>query len=167
MSSLKRSASSRITRLTGRSSPYNTSVTLFEADSVDTENHASPRRSKRVKLEVEELEATIQHEEGGKLTPTGPVASGSGSSTPKKQASKSPRKPKLIQQSLAVPHPAPEKWQETYTTIKRMRAQIVAPVDTMGCDQAQHKEEDPKVSTSVSRLSTFSILLSRIDASQL
>lgn len=166
MSSLKRSASSRVTRLTARSSPYNTSVTLFEADLEGTGNNPSPRRSKRVKLEVEELEDTIQ-QEGGKLTPTGPVASGSGSVTPKKQVSKSPRKPKPIQQSLAVPHPAPEKWPETYATIKRMRAQIVAPVDTMGCDQAQHKEEDPKVSTSVSRLSTFSILLSRINASQL
>jgi len=58
--------------------------------------------------------------------------------------SKSPRKPKPIQLSLDVPHPAPSKWQETYDTIKQMRSRVLAPVDTMGCDQAQHKEQDPK-----------------------
>ncbi|EGN96402.1 hypothetical protein SERLA73DRAFT_170779 [Serpula lacrymans var. lacrymans S7.3] len=57
---------------------------------------------------------------------------------------KSPRKPKPIQQSLKVPHPAPPRWRETYDTIKEMRSHIVAPVDTMGCDQAQLKESDPK-----------------------
>ena len=61
----------------------------------------------------------------------------------KKQAS--PKKPKPIQQSLDVPHPAPPQWKETYDTIKEMRAKIVAPVDTMGCDQAQFKEQDPRV----------------------
>ncbi|KAF9460882.1 DNA glycosylase [Collybia nuda] len=146
MPSLKRSASPRLTRLTARASPYNTSVTLFEAQ--DTASipkiSDSPRRSKRVKLEAEEPKFTIKEEENRNPTPTEPEASGSGSSTPKKRAAKSPRKPKPIQQSLAVPHPAPENWQETYATIKRMRSQIVAPVDTMGCDQAQYKEAEPK-----------------------
>ncbi|EPQ50587.1 DNA glycosylase [Gloeophyllum trabeum ATCC 11539] len=42
------------------------------------------------------------------------------------------------------PHPAPVNWRETYDTIKEMRSRIKAPVDTMGCDQAQLKEQEPK-----------------------
>ena len=58
---------------------------------------------------------------------------------------RSPKKPKLIPQSLDVPHPSPERWKEAYDAIKEMRARTTAPVDTMGCDQAQWKEQDPKV----------------------
>ncbi|KIJ63357.1 hypothetical protein HYDPIDRAFT_134499 [Hydnomerulius pinastri MD-312] len=58
--------------------------------------------------------------------------------------SKSPKKPKAIPQSLDVPHPPPTRWKETYDAIKKMRSRITAPVDTMGCDQAQLKEQDPK-----------------------
>ena len=64
-------------------------------------------------------------------------------SKPKRNAS--PRKPKPVPTALRTPHPAPPRWKEAYDTIKRMRARIVAPVDTMGCDQAQFKETDPKV----------------------
>lgn len=63
---------------------------------------------------------------------------------PKRQKSSS--KPKAIKQSLEVAHPAPEQWRTTYETIKQMRARIIAPVDTMGCDQAQHQEKDPQSS---------------------
>ncbi|KAH9890497.1 DNA glycosylase, partial [Cubamyces lactineus] len=56
----------------------------------------------------------------------------------------SPRKPKTIPTALETPHPAPPRWREAYDAIKRMRSRIVAPVDTMGCDQAQLKETDPK-----------------------
>ena len=62
-------------------------------------------------------------------------------------ASASPRKVKPIRQNLDVPHPEPENWRETYAMIKAMRSNIVAPVDTMGCDQAQFKETDHKVSS--------------------
>lgn len=68
---------------------------------------------------------------------------------------KSPKKPtrtrpsskpsKAIPQALDVPHPAPANWAEAYAAIKDMRARVVAPVDTMGCDQAQLRERDPKV----------------------
>ncbi len=61
-----------------------------------------------------------------------------------KRASSS-RKPKAIPTALETPHPAPARWRETYDTVKRMRARIVAPVDTMGCEQAQLKETEPKV----------------------
>jgi endonuclease-3 len=53
---------------------------------------------------------------------------------------------KPVPTTLATPHPAPENWEEVYMLIRQMRSKIVAPVDTMGCDQAQFKESDPKVS---------------------
>ena len=46
---------------------------------------------------------------------------------------------------LAEPHTPPVKWKEAYDAIKEMRKRTVAPVDTMGCDQAQMREIDPKV----------------------
>ncbi|KAF8867990.1 DNA glycosylase [Mucidula mucida] len=63
---------------------------------------------------------------------------------PKRPKTSSPKKQKPIPQSLATPHPAPERWRETYAAIKEMRSTFVAPVDTMGCDQAQMKESNPK-----------------------
>lgn len=47
-----------------------------------------------------------------------------------------PRKAKPIQLALDKPHPAPPRWEEAYSLIKAQRATIVAPVDTMGCDEA-------------------------------
>ncbi|THV06921.1 DNA glycosylase [Dendrothele bispora CBS 962.96] len=66
---------------------------------------------------------------------------------------KSPKKPKPIPSALEVPHPTPENWKVVYGKIKEMRSKIVAPVDTMGCDQSHSKETDPKngrISTLVS-----------------
>ncbi|GAA6063238.1 hypothetical protein JCM10212_000340 [Sporobolomyces blumeae] len=66
---------------------------------------------------------------------------------------RSPRKPTPRKVKLDVPHPAPKRWQETYAAIERQRSGIVAPVDTMGCDQ-QHlvnfTRKDKKLSTLVS-----------------
>lgn len=56
-------------------------------------------------------------------------------------------KAKSVPQTLETPHPAPHRWRETYDTIKAMRSRFVAPVDTMGCDQAQTGETNPKVSS--------------------
>ena len=71
----------------------------------------------------------------------------------KSSRSKAPKKQKPIPQSLEKPHPAPEHWQEQYGVIKSMRARLKAPVDTMGCDQAQNGETDPKVLMSCKGLS--------------
>ncbi|KAG6854166.1 hypothetical protein C0991_009818 [Blastosporella zonata] len=136
MSGLKRTTSMRAARLMARGSPYNSGVTLFEAAVVEP---PSPRRSKRIKVE-----AKVEEVVDDAIEDTTATASGSQTPIPKRAATKSPRKPKPIQQSLAVPHPAPEKWRETYDTIKQMRSRITAPVDTMGCDQAQFKETDPR-----------------------
>ncbi|EIN07891.1 DNA glycosylase [Punctularia strigosozonata HHB-11173 SS5] len=63
----------------------------------------------------------------------------------RKPTSTSPRKKaKPVPQSLEVPHPAPANWEETYNTIRQMRAKITAPVDTMGCERAQDEEKDAK-----------------------
>ena len=135
MSPLKRNASSRTTRLMARASPYHSSVTLVEAQ--DSEAAGSPSDPTEF---LRDLEDTVPG-------PNEQVKSAvSGPSMPKNRTLKSPRKPKTIEQSLEKPHPAPKRWRETYDTIKEMRTHIVAPVDTMGCDQAQFKETEPRVS---------------------
>ncbi|KAF8061753.1 DNA glycosylase [Lyophyllum atratum] len=138
MAGVKRPLSTRATTLAARASPYHDEVTLFEFDA----DSASPRRSKRVKREPEVEGAIDSVVKKGKAVKVETTASAS--STPRKAGAKSPRKPKPIQQALEVPHPAPPKWQETYNMIKEMRSRIEAPVDTMGCQQAQFKETEPK-----------------------
>lgn len=157
MPAVKREASPA---LLGRPSAYHTSVTLYEPDT------DGPRRSKRVKVQQETATTLTKVE-----TSAGePVASGSKRRTtsvkaedaevavvksePSSRAAKlsSPKKVKPVPQSLAVPHPAPPQWREAYDTIKRMREHIVAPVDTMGCEQAQYKETDPKVRRSTPQI---------------
>jgi len=134
-----RSASSRKTT-TARASPYHPSVTLFE---VEDASILSPRRSKRVKLEnpLTDLEDLAQDPSITNIIKTDAEP---GPSPKKRTTSASPRKARPIKQSLATPHPAPVKWREAYDAIKGMRSRMVAPVDTMGCDQAQLKEHDPK-----------------------
>ncbi|SAM83998.1 related to NTG1-DNA repair protein [Ustilago bromivora] len=67
----------------------------------------------------------------------------SASSSPKKPPASpfdiSPRKPatKPIKVNLdpSEAHPAPPHWETVYSLLSRQRTKIVAPVDTMGCDQ--------------------------------
>lgn len=167
MSATKRTTSSR---LTSRVSQFNPQVTLFEIP----EPQESPRRSKRIKTEVKtevktESLADLEDLNLVKFDPESDTdtrkkrkttrkaakssahdAAESSSSTPQKKRAadvKSPKKgkTKAIPQELSTPHPAPPKWKETYDTIKEMRSRFVAPVDTMGCQQAQVAETDPKV----------------------
>jgi endonuclease-3 len=134
--------------LTARASPYHSSVILFEADDATECSITSLRRSKRAKVEnpVNDIEDTVQDVSDARKV-LSDAELGTSAQAPKKKPSKavSPRKPKPIRQSLAIPHPAPAKWREAYDAIKVMRSRILAPVDTMGCDQAQLKEHDPKV----------------------
>jgi endonuclease-3 len=132
---LKRGASAS---LTATKSPFHTAVTLF-----DIPDLPSPRRSKRLKLEDEDIEDLVSTTSQSEPPPL-PTPS------PKRGSSVSPKKAKPILQALVNPHPAPAKWRETYDAIREMRSRISAPVDTMGCDQAQHGETDPKA-----RLFTF------------
>lgn len=148
VSTMKRTASERITRMTSRISEFNPQVTLFQP----AEAEESPRRSKRTKTEFKT--ESIADLEDLKLSSNAPgssrkqefyaVPSGT-SSTLQKREAHTPKKVKAIRQDLDHPHPAPSNWRETYATIKEMRSRFVAPVDTMGCQQAQVKETDPKV----------------------
>ena len=117
-----------------QASPYHASVNLFK---IEDDAGPSLSRSKRIKIkddtsipiaDVEDIIAEAKPKPKGKIKPA-----------------KSPRKPKPIQLALKTPHPSPLNWKETYDKIKEMRSKFVAPVDTMGCDQAQLKEENPKV----------------------
>lgn len=164
--------------LVGRPSPYHTAVTLFSEGSSATSAEAEPvvRRSKRVKVEQISI-VKVENEDEAEETRPKRKARAKASTVPKPSSSSvkiedieteevkllrsrvkdeqssasSPRKPKAIRQSLDTPHPAPPNWRDVYDTIKAMRAKIVAPVDTMGCDQAQNKESEPQV-----RLHSFS-----------
>lgn len=74
---------------------------------------------------------------------------------------KSPRKPKAFVNSLATPHPAPSRWREVYDIIAKQRKGIVAPVDTMGCEQGGRGPEEKPPSEREKRLSTLvSLMLS-------
>ena len=58
----------------------------------------------------------------------------------------SPRKKqKAIQMELDKPHPEPANWQAVYEKIEKMRSQIIAPVDTMGCHTPMLEEGEPRV----------------------
>lgn len=154
MSAIRRSQTIRVTRLSARASPYNPSVTLFEAkdptgtiadvgDVAEASTSSSTPlrpRARRVKVEEEVVDIEDMVVIKPETDTDSPLLSESS-----KKTKRSTRKPKAIQQSLDKPHPAPEHWRETYDAIKEMRSKIVAPVDTMGCDQAQYKETEPKV----------------------
>lgn len=150
-------------------SSKNAAVTLYNvsAEELATGTNAStpvPRRLKRVKPEDDEEvrptnpsvgESGPSTQESGRPTKRVNVERVTNTDAEDKPASskrrskssrlKAPKKQKPIQQFLDKPHPSPEHWKEQYDTIKSMRARVKAPVDTMGCDQAQNGETDPKV----------------------
>ncbi|KAG1806244.1 DNA glycosylase [Suillus variegatus] len=152
MPSSQRQVSGVVTRLSARASPYHNTVTLFEAGNAgqpSTSLSSSPKPSKRIKLEVESGTSSIsdstRSESLRKMSPTLKLEEMvSEEDASSKVKIKSPKKPKPIQRALDTPHITPSRWKEVYDAIKVMRTQMVAPVDTMGCEQAQHKEKDPK-----------------------
>ena len=135
---------------------HSAAVALFQLSPHEEDIEQGPRRSKRVKMQnntdtegqlgLDNLSHNVLSVKSWK-TDDDATASGSALPSPSRprdvQASR--KKFKAIPQSLANPHPPPSAWRETYDTIKDMRSRFVAPVDTMGCDMAQHKETDPKV----------------------
>lgn len=187
MCAVRRTTSTRLTRLAAKASPYHGAVTVHEAPSrdllaLDSEVQAglsTLRRSSRAKHEPTVGHATSTSSpldtapddddddtsharrtvaakavmrtaprlgRGKKVKPEAEVSNSDAPSTSASSKKRKPTsKPKTIPQALDVPHPAPAKWAEAYAAIKDMRSRIVAPVDTMGCEQAQLKERDPKV----------------------
>ncbi|KAK4048714.1 alpha,alpha-trehalase nth1 [Microbotryomycetes sp. JL221] len=61
----------------------------------------------------------------------------------RRQSSASPRKPKPHVEKLDKPHPEPKKWLQQYEVIEQQRKRIVAPVDTMGCEQGGRDRNEP------------------------
>lgn len=54
----------------------------------------------------------------------------------------------------------PPNWEETLDNIRKMRKDIVAPVDNMGCDQAADLNEPPEVCThNVYKIKFFTYLI--------
>lgn len=153
MSALNRRASPP---LMARPSPYHASVTLIEhADLEEIASSSTPRRSKRIRVGEDAMtpssgETTSHVSTSVKVEDAGDsdvvhLKATKRTRTVKRETTSSPRKVKLIPQALDVPHPAPQNWREAYDTIKEMRSNIVAPVDTMGCDRAQLEEMEPQV----------------------
>lgn len=146
MSAIRRVASERVTRLSAKSSPYHTAVTLYDAQGTPgpSTTRRQTRRVKRENVELNDQEGSDDALPTAAKKKKAKVVKTATSVTTTETKSRSPKKPKAIPQSLDVPHPAPERWKEAYDAIKEMRSRITAPVDTMGCDQAQWKEQDPK-----------------------
>jgi len=149
MSVVRQTTTRRVTRLAVKSSPYHAAVTFYEA-----QDDAGPSTSRRHSTRSTRAKPEDIASEEGTANELSLSKSKKARSEPKVEAMmtvegvnhRSPlKKPKKIPQSLDVPHPSPERWKEVYDSIKEMRSRITAPVDTMGCDQAQWKEQDPKV----------------------
>ncbi|TDL18515.1 DNA glycosylase [Rickenella mellea] len=150
MSFMRRSASSAAALIAARPSPYHASVMLYEPNpSANGTSSESPRRSKRLKLEehvdnLPDIEDAISSNNSGSKTQADVVATPVKRRKATSSASPSPKKGKPVRVALDTPHPTPQRWEETYKSIKKMRDNIVAPVDTMGCDQLGLSEMDPK-----------------------
>ncbi|EEB92767.1 hypothetical protein MPER_08677 [Moniliophthora perniciosa FA553] len=162
MSTSKRTVSTRsTTRLAAKASPFHSAVTLFEIDSAASSSSTVTRPAKRSRISKDghqDIEGPLTDIESSNSSASedAPKRKRKTNSTPK-SPSKSPRKPKPIPQSLEKPHPAPENWKQVYDTIKEMRKNIVAPVDTMG----SVKEVDPKTRHAEQTLLTLvSLMLS-------
>ena len=103
----------------------------------------------RTPVEAEEADSSLSEAEGGEGEVDPKIGSG-GSGSKKKGNSKqasyfeiSPRKKqKAIKLELdpSEVKAAPKRWQEQYETLMKQRKRIIAPVDTMGC-QENGKEE--------------------------
>ena len=140
-------------RLMSQQSSTDPSVTLFKLENPDGDSDSepgpstSPRRSKRVKVEeIVKVEDVVHEELPVSAATAAPAADkGKKARSAGRIPSTSPQKPKAIKQALKNPHPAPERWRETYGSIKEMRSRFPAPVDTMGCDTAKWKETNPRV----------------------
>ena len=70
------------------------------------------------------------------------LIAGSGKKAPARQ--RRPAKKVLGEDGQVEIHP-PLHWEEVYATVRKMRAKLVAPVDTMGCETLAQDGVSPKV----------------------
>ncbi|CAE6488932.1 unnamed protein product [Rhizoctonia solani] len=90
-----------------------------------------PKRTPaKVQVKLEDMDDIKLHKASSSKKGSAAVKKEPGSSSPTK---KKPPKQKPIVMELAKPHPAPPNWEKQYALIEEMRANIDAPVDTMGC----------------------------------
>lgn len=107
-----------------------------------------PTRSARTpsKGKLEESASPFPKDEDTKANldekkPKGAARKASSTASP----SKKPKKQKGIVMELDIPHPTPENWRRQYTLIEEMRAELEAPVDTMGCESSMTGQGPLKV----------------------
>ena len=135
-----------------KASPYHNAVTLYEAGDPDSAGPSNLRRPSRVKQEPTDpetpgLDVSSDTKQGRTISKRQKHAK---TDVPDSDVSrKSPKKPTSKPKGLDVPQPGPARWEDAYAAIKEMRSRVVAPVDTMGCDQARLTERDPKVGLDV------------------
>ncbi|SGY76700.1 BQ5605_C005g03508 [Microbotryum silenes-dioicae] len=145
-------------------STYNSRVTLYEAPSTSTTTSTSSstssltpikRRSTRSSPLKQEDQAYQEGQEEVKATFNQKI---------KKEPS--PRKPTAFVVKLDKAHPEPKRWREAYEIIREQRKRvgslrIIAPVDTMGCEQGGRERDTAPPSEKDNRLSILvSLMLS-------
>ncbi|SPO27901.1 related to NTG1 - DNA repair protein [Ustilago trichophora] len=147
---------------------------------------ASPRSDKKGKAKITSATATIstpkrtrktakRDPEDATSSRTRKSSSASPKKTPASPFDVSPRKPtrKPIKVNLLPheAHPAPPNWEIVYNLLSKQRSKIIAPVDTMGCeengredrraDSWRSSEESPEDAAKRERLATLvSLMLS-------
>ncbi|KAE8209294.1 hypothetical protein CF327_g6704 [Tilletia walkeri] len=151
MRPVKREASSAMGEMAAASSSSSTTVagtkkrklftpTAVKEEEQKEEDHQEHQEQQRYALRIRDRPSTSSLSSSKAETKPAPPSSPS----PRKDSNKSffdisPRKTnKPIKRDLEAheAHPAPPKWAETYSLILQQRRRIVAPVDTMGCEEA-------------------------------
>lgn len=148
---------------------------VFGDDSTTNRKNArastSRKTSRKIKADYEKESSPKQQQQRR--------ASKSVSLSPKKRAASSPfsisprkvsKKAWKVNLEAHEAHPAPLHWEEVYALLAKQRTRIVAPVDTMGCEEngRQHRRADahraresPEASAKRERLATLvSLMLS-------
>ncbi|KAJ2922224.1 hypothetical protein H1R20_g14858, partial [Candolleomyces eurysporus] len=132
-----------------------------KAEAVETQAEALLRKVKKeegvdqllrlddedFKLEEEELEEGGDPDSAEEYTPDSKRSSPAKRRASARATKTTTRKAvasKTTTSAVSTTNSPPKNWEEVYALIKEMRAKIAAPVDTMGCAQAQNKESDPK-----------------------
>ncbi|WWC98973.1 hypothetical protein V866_005867 [Kwoniella sp. B9012] len=135
----------RTTRSTTTSNGESSKRSILDIGKYQYVPSTPPRKRSKVEIKVEDVEDTINAS-----TPQSNARSLVTVETVDTKPSISPKTPKstkkpLPQLSLIKPHPPPPHWEEQYRLIEEMRKNIVAPVDTMGCERPRTiVDNDPK-----------------------
>ncbi|ORY78466.1 DNA glycosylase [Leucosporidium creatinivorum] len=148
-----------------RRSEFNSRVTIYEpaaAGAVDPASATSPSTTPLKRTRVTRSTASSPAA-GSSTAATAKEEDEEDEKKPVKVAKKAttPRKPKPFQEKLDKAHPEPKRWREQYEAIRKQRETIVAPVDTMGCEQGGRDRDEAPTNEKDNRLSILvSLMLS-------